>query len=125
MSEMSEDEIEKLAWELETKMMEIRRDPRAALAAGLARIRETMCAEYEADMAKRETGLAKADAFNDGLNHHAVSVSYITAVAPLLLQRFADGRELRLISLGGRRRRVGQAPLARRVSPPSRQRVPS
>src|SRR5262249_8617731 len=56
------DEIEKLAWELETKMMEIRRDPRAALAAGLARIRETMCAEYEADMAKRENGLAKADA---------------------------------------------------------------
>jgi hypothetical protein len=49
---MSEDDIETMAWELETKMMEIRKDPRAALTAGLAKIRTTMLAEYKADVAK-------------------------------------------------------------------------
>jgi len=40
--------------------MKIRKDPRAALADGLAKIRATMLAEYTADMAKRRTDLAKA-----------------------------------------------------------------
>jgi hypothetical protein len=50
---LTEDEIETLAWELEPKMMAIRKDPRAALADGLAKIRSTMLAEYEAYMAKK------------------------------------------------------------------------
>jgi hypothetical protein len=57
MAEMTEDEIETLAWELEPKMMAIRKDPRAALADGLAKIRATMLAEYEADMAQRQANL--------------------------------------------------------------------
>ena len=57
--ELSEDEIGRLAWDLETKMMEIRKDPRAALTAELAKIRATMLAEYKADMAKKEADLAK------------------------------------------------------------------
>ena len=59
---MTEDEIETMAWDLEVAMMEIRKDPRAALTAGLAGVRTTMLAEYEADMAKRKADLAKADA---------------------------------------------------------------
>jgi hypothetical protein len=49
---MNEDQVEAMAWELETKMMEIRKDPRAALTAGLARIRSIMLAEYKADWEK-------------------------------------------------------------------------
>jgi len=56
---MSEDDIETMAWELESKMMEIRKDPRAALTAGLARIRATMLAETKAYMAE---GRAKLEA---------------------------------------------------------------
>ena len=59
---MTEDEIETMAWDLEVAMMEIRKDPRAALTAGLAGVRTTMLAEYKADMAKRKADLAKADA---------------------------------------------------------------
>jgi inorganic pyrophosphatase/exopolyphosphatase len=59
---MTDDEIETLAWDLEVAMMEIRKDPRAALTAGLAGVRTTMLAEYKADMAKRKADLAKADA---------------------------------------------------------------
>jgi len=54
---MSEEEIETLVWELEPRLMEIRRDPRAALTAGLAKIRETMLAEYKAYHAKKEADL--------------------------------------------------------------------
>jgi len=60
--ERTEDEIEALAWELEAKMMEIRKDPRAALTAELARIRAATLAEYRADMAKRKAELAKHSA---------------------------------------------------------------
>jgi len=55
MSDMTEKEIDTMAWQLEQKMMEIRKDPRAALTSGLARIRETMVAELEAYHAKKET----------------------------------------------------------------------
>jgi hypothetical protein len=51
---MTEDEIETTAWALETKMMEIRKDPRAALTAGLARIRATMLAKVQAWWAKKQ-----------------------------------------------------------------------
>jgi hypothetical protein len=56
---MSEDDIETTAWQLEAKMQAIRRDPRAALTAGLARIRATMHAETKAYMAE---GRAKLEA---------------------------------------------------------------
>ena len=51
---MNEDQVEAMAWELETKMMEIRKDLRAALTAGLARIRSTMLAEVQAWWAKKQ-----------------------------------------------------------------------
>jgi len=54
---MSEAEIETTAWDLEAKMMEIRRDPRAALTNELAKIRSTMLAEYKAYFAKKEADL--------------------------------------------------------------------
>jgi hypothetical protein len=54
---MTEDEIESMAWQLETKMMEIRGDPRAALTDGLAKIRSMMLAEYKAYMAKKKADL--------------------------------------------------------------------
>jgi F0F1-type ATP synthase membrane subunit b/b' len=67
---MSDEQIETMAWELETKMMAIRKDPRAALADGLAKARATMLAKYKADLetkmaeaeAQRETKLAEAEA---------------------------------------------------------------
>jgi hypothetical protein len=59
---MTDDQVEAMAWELEVAMMRIRKDPRAALADGLAKIRATMLAEYKADAAKRKADLAKADA---------------------------------------------------------------
>ena len=59
---MSDDEIETMAWQLETAMMEIRKDPRAALTAGLARVRSIMRAEMDtaqsADMAKANAEFA-------------------------------------------------------------------
>jgi hypothetical protein len=61
--ELSEDDIEAMAWELETKMMEIRKDPRAALTAGLARIWSIMHAEtkayWEKVCAAREAKMAE------------------------------------------------------------------
>jgi hypothetical protein len=49
---MTEDEIETMARDLEAKMMEIRKDPHAALIAGLTKIRATLLAEMEADRVK-------------------------------------------------------------------------
>jgi hypothetical protein len=51
---MTEDEIETAAWRLEAKMMEIRRDPRAALTAELAKIRAQQIAELRAWWAKKQ-----------------------------------------------------------------------
>jgi len=66
---MSDDQIETMAWELETKMMEIRKDPRAALADGLAKIRAMMLAELraamDADRARMQADFAKARAERD------------------------------------------------------------
>ena len=60
---MSEDEIETMAWQLESKMAEIRADPRAALTDGLAKIRSMMLAEYKAHFEKMlEAKMAKLDA---------------------------------------------------------------
>ena len=59
---MTEDEIEMVAWKLETKMMEIRRDPRAALTAGLAKIRATMLADWEKRLAAKDAKMAEAEA---------------------------------------------------------------
>jgi len=55
---MHEDEIEAMAWELETAMMRIRQDPRAALAAGLASAE--MQADWAKIRAKREAAMAKS-----------------------------------------------------------------
>jgi hypothetical protein len=51
---MTEDEIETAAWQLEGKMMEIRRDPRAALTAELAKIRAQQIAELRAWWAQKK-----------------------------------------------------------------------
>jgi hypothetical protein len=59
---MSENEVAEIAWSLEAKMQEIRRDPHAALTAELEKVRAAMLAEYKADMAKRKADLAKHNA---------------------------------------------------------------
>jgi len=56
---MSEDDIETMAWELETKMIEICKDPRAALSAGLAKVRAIMLAEMKAGHAEMKADWAK------------------------------------------------------------------
>jgi cell division protein FtsB len=65
-----DDQIEAIAWQLETAMASINKDPRAALLKGLEKVRLQFLAEmdarwakFEAEMrAKREAEFAKQDA---------------------------------------------------------------
>src|SRR5215510_7811068 len=90
--------IRSMAWKLETTMMRIRQDPRAALAAGLARIRSMMRAEMEADWAKirakREAAMAKSEA------EWASLVADLTAELRATRADLARLRQLKAVSPG-------------------------
>src|SRR5215831_50763 len=102
---MTDEQVEAMAWELESKMMEIRKDPRAALTAGLARIQATivakMQADLKADIAKFEAELASLMAANKEAfqaSKEALQATFDALIAdltPELRAALADGLRLR------------------------------
>src|SRR6516162_10123614 len=85
---MTDDQVETMAWELEAKMAEIRKDPRAALTAELAKVRATMLAEMQAHMAKIRAQI-EADREEMRARGEAFWAKKIAEVTPRLEAKFA------------------------------------
>jgi hypothetical protein len=103
---LTEGEIETMAWDLETKMMKIRKDPQAALAEGLAKIRAQQLAEMRALWAKVEAEiLAKRDAVLAQLEERRVKreeewAGLMSSASAELRAAFAEFIRLRQLDAG-------------------------
>ena len=89
---LTEGEIETMAWDLETKMMKIRKDPQAALAEGLAKIRAQQLAEMRALWAKVEAEiLAKRDAVLAQLEESRCARTEPAEPPPMMMKSYTSG----------------------------------